>query len=167
MKQIIKVGDIFEIPLSEGRKAFGHYLYFSKKGPLVQIYNIITEKDIEIQEITKAEPLFPPVITGLHAAIKAKMWRVIGHIAVVDFVHPFFVSTLYNEKTGKAGLWFLWDGQKDVRIGSILPEKYKNLEFLIVWNPKNIERRIETGEMPYPYRDLIRNNEFVPRELNN
>jgi hypothetical protein len=163
MRQNVKVGDIFEIPLSGGRNAFGYYLYYSKKGPIVQIYNLISENDIEIEEIIKGRPLFPPVITGLHVTVNSGIWKVIGNIPVVGFVHPMFVSTLYDEKTGKAVLWFLWDGQKDIRIGTILPEKYKSLEFLIVWNPESIERRIETGEIPYPYSELIKNNKYTLR----
>jgi hypothetical protein len=163
MMHRIKVGDIFEIPLSEERKAFGYYLHYSKKGPIIQVYNLISKRDIELNEIVKEKPLFPPVITGLYAALNAGVWKVIGNIPVVGFVHPSYVSTLYNEITGEAGIWFLWDGQKDFRIGSILPEKYKFLEFLIVWNPKSIERRIETGEIPFPYGDLIKYNKFTPR----
>jgi hypothetical protein len=65
MMHRIKVGDIFEIPLSEERKAFGYYLHYSKKGPIIQVYNLISKRDIELNEIVKEKPLFPPVITGL------------------------------------------------------------------------------------------------------
>ena len=158
-----KVGDIFEIPLSNGRKAYGQYLYFGKMGPIIQVFKLITKEDIPIQQIIEAKPLFPPVITGLFAAIKNKLWKVIGNNPVTTFTHPKFVSTLYNQSTGKAGIWFLWDGEKDIRLGTDLSPEYKGLEYLVVWNPKNITQRIESGEMPFPYGDLLKYNKFTPR----
>ena len=43
-----------------------------------------------------------------------------------------------------------------------MPAEYKKLEFLVVWDPKNVVDRIETGKTPFPYSDLIENNEFTP-----
>jgi len=163
MKAICKVGDIFEIPLKDERKAFGQFLFLSKKGPIIQIFDLVSKRSIAVDEIITKGLLFPPVITGLYAALKDGIWKVVDNVPVINFVHPLFVSTLWNEKTGEAGIWFLWDGQKDNRIGSFLPEKYRSLEFLVVWNPKDIERRIETREVPYPYGDLIKKNRFTPR----
>jgi hypothetical protein len=34
-------------------------------------------------------------------------------------------------------------------------EEYKILEYDIVWNPYDVVRRIETGEYPFPYQELI------------
>jgi hypothetical protein len=157
------VGDIFEIPLSKREKAYGHYLYYSKMGPIIQVFDLVAKSDIAIEQVIEANPLFPPVITGLFAAVRDKMWKVIGHQTVINFVHPKFVSALYDEHTGKVNKWSLWDGVKFVRIGSELPQRYKGFEYLVVWNPTDIVQRIETGEMPFPYGELIRKNEFTPR----
>ena len=82
---------------------------------------------------------------------------------VQNFVYPNFIATEYNEKTGKASIWFLWNGERYLRIGPELPEKYKELEYLMVWSPYDVVHRIEIGEYPFPYRDLIMHNEFTPR----
>jgi hypothetical protein len=165
VKQIrIKIGDIIEIPLSDGRKAFAQYVFSDQKiGPLIQVFDLMTEREIQIDELKDAGALFPPVSTGLRAAIRTGMWNIIGHIPVEGFIHPRFISTLYNEKTGKAGVWFMWDGEKSVRIGNELLPALKNLEYLAVWDPHDIVYRIESREYPYPYGDLIRNNSFIPR----
>jgi len=117
-----------------------------------------------LDRLKNAQPLFPPVITGLFAAIRTGMWKVIGYMPVEEFAYPKFVSTFSNEKTGEARVWFLWDGEKSTRIGSKLPEDYKEFEFLVVWSPYDVVHRIETGEYPYPYGDLIRYNKYTPKE---
>jgi hypothetical protein len=158
-----KVGDIIEIPLSNGKKAYAQYLHKSKMGPIIIVFGLIPDGNIDLDKVILSKPLFPPVITGLNAAINSGLWIIVGNGPVNNFVHPKFVSTLYDQFTGKARVWFLWDGQRDIRIGAVLPREYKELEFLVVWNPKNVIDRIETGEIPFPYGDLIKYNKFTPR----
>jgi hypothetical protein len=162
-KKRLKVGHVLEIPLSMDRKAYGQYVFADKRmGPLFQVFDLITDTTVQLEELRGVKAMFPPVITGLRAAVRLDLWKVVGWIPVEEFVYPNFVSTLYNQKTGKAGIWFLWNGTRDIRIGSKLPEKYKKLEFLIVWSPCDVATRIETGYYPFPYRELIQNNEFTP-----
>jgi hypothetical protein len=99
----VKIGDIVEIPLSGGRKAFGQYVFMDRKnGPLLQVFDLITDREFDLERLRNANPLFPPVITGLFAAVRTGFWRVVGHMPVEEFVYPKFVSTLYNQRTGKA-----------------------------------------------------------------
>ena len=159
----LKVGNVLEIPLSDGRRAFGQYVHRDKMGPLLQVFDLITVRDIQLDQLQNVRPLFPPIYTGIFAAVRVDYWRIIGYIDVEDFVHPKFISTFYDQKTGKAGIWFLWDGEKSTRIGHELPLEYKSFEYLIVWDPHDVVQRIETGNYPYPYTDLIQNNSFEPR----
>jgi hypothetical protein len=146
----IKIGDVFEISLSDGCIAYGQYVFKDQKmGPLVQIFDVITKDKIEITNLKNAKLLFPPVITGVFAAIKSEFWKVVGHLPVENFVYPKFISAHYNEKTWVAHNWFLWDGEKYTRLGSKLPVEYSKLEYLLVWDPRNLVHRIETGENPY------------------
>jgi hypothetical protein len=157
-----KVGDIFEIPLSGGRRAYGQFLDFGQMGPIIQVFDLISNRDATIEEIQNSKPLFPPVITGLFAALRDKVWKVIGNRQIPEFVQPKFVSALYDERTGEVKRWSLWDGRKFIRIGDNLPPEYRQLEYLVVWNPADIVDRIETGKIPYPYEDLVRRNRFTP-----
>jgi hypothetical protein len=105
---MIKKGDFFELPLSDGRFAYGQYVFKDRKmGPLIQVFDLISENRIQIEQLKTAYPLFPPIITGLFAAIRTGMWNVIGRKAVENFTYPNFVSTFYDQKTGKARIWFL------------------------------------------------------------
>jgi hypothetical protein len=133
-------------------------------GPIIQVFDLFSDSKIRAQEFETAQPLFPPIFTGLFAAIRTGLWSIVGKSGIKDFVYPNFVSTLYDQKTGKARTWFLWDGNKSIPLGLQLPDEYKKLEYLVVWSPYDVVKRIETGEYLYPYRELIMNNEFVPRQ---
>jgi len=150
----IRVGDVFEIPLSDGRKAYGQYVFKDKKmGPLIQVFDLITAGEVQLdqvlEQLKRANPLFPPVITGLFAAVRTGLWKVIGQVPVGEFIYPRFVSTMHDEEYQAVSFWYLWDGEKSVRLGRKLPRKYRQLEFLVGWDPHDISHRIETGENPY------------------
>lgn len=159
--KFIKVGDIFEIPLSNNKKAFGQYVFWdSKNGPLIKVFDLIPnlEEQIPIEDIIARKELFPPVITGLMAAIKIGLWKIVGHSEVKDFIFPEFISAFVDYKSGKVGYWYLWNGINSTNLGHELPEKFKNLEFLVVHSPYDIPERIETGVKPYD--SLIRFNKI-------
>jgi hypothetical protein len=161
---MVKVGDLFEITLSNERCAIGHFVYRDKNnGPFIQVFNYIADKkDFNLEKAIQAKYIFPPVITGLGAAIRTGLWQIVGKKPVNDFVYPKFISTFWNDKTGEVTNWFLYDGSSYEKLGPILPVEYKNLEYLVVWSPYDINYRIETGEIPFPYGDLIKNNRFTP-----
>lgn len=152
-KQRVRVGDIFQIPLSDGRMAYGQYVYRDKKhGPIIRIFDVITEDDVDFDTIrdrlVRAQLLFPPVITGVYAAVKTGLWKVIGRLPVDDFEYPKFINVL-DENYHPISDWFLITKDKTIRLGKRLPSKYKNLEILAVWSPYDVVHRIETGENPY------------------
>jgi hypothetical protein len=163
----VKVGDVFEIPLSNGKFAYGQYVFADPKmGPLISVFDHITEKSIDDpNELLGSSPKFPPVITGVGAAVRVGLWRVIGTLPITNFKYPKFISTFWDQHTGEASTWYMWDGEKYVRVGRKLPDKLRQLEFLVVWSPYDVMHRIETGEYGFPYGDLIRDNKYVPRPI--
>ena len=152
-KQRIRVGDVFQIPLSNGRMAYGQYVFRDEKhGPIIRVFDVITEDEIKFDEIRErlanAKLLFPPVITGVFAAVRTGLWKVIGRMPVDDFEYPNFIN-VFDENYRPRSDWFLITEKKTIRLGKNLPKKYKNLELLVVWSPYDIVHRIETGENPY------------------
>ncbi len=158
-----RLGLVFEIPLSGGRKAFGQFIRKDKMGPMIQVFKLIATEIPDINLILESGQMFAPIFTGLGAALKEGFWKAIGVAKIKDFEYPGFLSTMHNDKTGKAGVWFYYDGEKDIRLGEKVPQKYKDKEFLIVWSASDVTHRIETGEYPFPYRELIHNNQYTPR----
>jgi hypothetical protein len=148
----VRVGDVFEIPLSNGERAFGHYMRSDRMGPLIQVYDIIMagdESGTEILErLRSAERLFPPIYTGLGAAVRTGLWRVIGRLPTAGFERPAFVS-VHHEGFRPIGPWYYRCGEEMTRLGERLLDEYKQLEFLAVWSPHDVAHRIETGENPY------------------
>lgn len=161
---IVKVGDLFEITLSDNRRAVGHYVYWDdKNGPFIQVFDHITTKEeMRIADAVTKQYLFPPVITGLRAMVRKGLWPVIGKKPVTDFIYPKFISSYWNDKTGEIKKWFLYDGKSFISIGLVLPEEYKKLEYLVVWSPYDVIYRIETGKIPFPFGEMIRDNKFTP-----
>ncbi|PKO15874.1 MAG: hypothetical protein CVU39_10165 [Chloroflexi bacterium HGW-Chloroflexi-10] len=161
---MIKIGDLFEITLSDHRTAIGHYVYRdNKNGPFIQVFDYIENKQkMNVEDAVKKGYMFPPVITGLKAAIRKGLWIVIGKRPVTDFIYPKFISAHWDDKTGEVKSWFLYNGSNFIKIGSFLDEQYKTLEYLVVWSPIDIISRVETGIIPFPYGEMIRNNKFIP-----
>jgi hypothetical protein len=164
---MVKVGDLFEIPLSDSRKAVGHFVFKdNKNGPFIQIFDYIVDNEKwNIQDAIKSKYLFSPVITGLNAAIRVGLWHIIGRKPVINFTYPKFISSHWNDKTGEVKNWFLWDGDKFIKLGPTLPDEYKILEYMVVWSPYDVIFRVETGIIPFPYGDMIKNNKFTPRQI--
>jgi hypothetical protein len=157
MKKRLSLGDVFEIPLSDGRVAFGQYVHRdAKMGPLIQVYDLIIDAGYEpqsaLQQLGESRALFPPVITGVFAAVKAGLWKIIGKMELGEFHYPEFVSVMHERYIPQSH-WFLWNEQGWHRIGRELEDKHRHLEFLCVWDPNDIPHRIETGENPY--REMI------------
>ena len=155
----VKVGDMFEIPLSDGRKSYGQYVFLDKKmGGLLQVYDLIVETDMHLESILNllqdAKPLFPPVFVGLQAAVSMGLWTVIGHRPIEDFNYPGFIL-VYHDMYIPRGNWTFWDGEREIRLGTRLPDEYKDHEFNAGWSPQDVVHRIETGENPYA--EMIRN----------
>ncbi len=161
---MVKIGDVFEVVLSDNRITYGQYVFLDEKfGPLIQVYDLV-DKKLEIDNLYKAKLFFPPIIAGVNAAVRTGIWKVVGRKKVEKFVYPGFVSTFWDEKTGKAGSWSYWDGKKNNELGCRLPEEYKRYEYLIVWDIQSILNRIEKGIYPFPYKELILFNEFTPKK---
>ncbi len=161
---LVNVGDLFEITLSDKRKAIGHYVHWDEKyGPFIQVYDYIRNKeDLNIEEVINTGYLFPPIITGLKAAVRSGLWSVVGKKPITEFRYPKFLRSHWNDKTGVVRNWFLFDGVNTFSLGPVLPEEYKKLEYLVVWSPYDVIYRIETGKIPFPFGEMIRNNKFTP-----
>jgi hypothetical protein len=160
---MVKVGDFVEIPLLKRKMTYAQYTFKDKMGPIIQVYDCIVTERPDLDLIVQSDLLFPPVITGLFAAVRTGLWTKIGNKKPKNASYPGFISTLYDQKTGEASIWFYWDGEKSIRLGTQLPEEYKNREYLMVWDPHDVVHRIETGEYPFPYQDLILYNRYTPR----
>jgi hypothetical protein len=141
----IKVQDCFEIPLSDGRYAYGRYLYRDDRyGPLCEIFSTVSNTPIPLSQLDTSKRLFPPVYIGFGSFFKDRKWRVIGSVPITDFQFPHFRRS-HATKPGKYDDWIVYDGEKKVMIGSLKPGM-EHLEVLCGWSPQALMKRIETGK---------------------
>ncbi len=158
---MIRIGDVFEITLSENRKAYGQFIEKSDAGPVIVIFKKISNsEDLKIEELKNLGYFFPPVITGLQGAIKLGLWKKIGKMPVKKISPIRFISCSRDLKTGEILEWFLRENNKYYKLGKELPKEYKNYEYDVVWSPYDINWRIENNEVPTPYKNWIENNKW-------
>jgi hypothetical protein len=148
-KPNIKIGDCFSIPLQDGRKAVGQYIFLDDRKPygcgsLIRVFDLITREGVKVEQLKSAGLLFPPVFVGLYASIRSGRWRVIGSFPVENFQYPKFRCS-NGHKPGKYYDWSIFDGQKMIDIGELTPE-YRSLEMLGGWGDELLEDRIVTGK---------------------
>jgi len=151
MRINLAIGDCFAIPLTNGRYAYGRIVFYDGRhdglGYLIEIYDLISDHIVDIQQLENAKQLFPPIFVGIIYPIKIKRWIVIGNLPVRNFKFPLFRDTL-GIKPGIYSDWEIWDGSKRIRVGR-LPKQYKSLELLYGWSYDLVEERIETGHHPF------------------
>lgn len=144
-----RVGDCFEIPLPDGRRAYGQYIRDETNDPtshgcLVRVFDIVRKQPAILEELRRVGLLFPPVYVGLWASIGSGRWKVIGSFPVPeDFTYPLFRYS-HHTTPGVYDDWQIWDGREWHKIGK-LPEHCRNLEILCVWSDVLLEERIMTG----------------------
>ncbi len=152
MRQSAKLGDCFEIPLSNGEFAYGQYIYLDDRtmglGTLVQIFNFLSDRRLDLEQfkatLTSTRFMFPPVFVGLLPAIRSGRWRIVGNLPVSNFIFPKFRSTL-GTRPGIYHDWKIWDGANTVAVGD-LPVAYRSLELKMVWGAEGLEERIIEGK---------------------
>ncbi|MCC6569570.1 MAG: hypothetical protein IT315_10065 [Anaerolineales bacterium] len=138
-----------EIPLSDGRKAFGRYLHRdSQMGPILQVYDLILKnrEEVNLETLKVTNDLFKPVFVGIGAAVRSGIWKIIGYLPVENFAYPGFLWPSWSGDPPIVYRWSFWDGTKSIPLGTKLPEEYKKYEYIGGYAAPDIAKRIKTGE---------------------
>lgn len=98
---MLRIGDVVEIPLSDQRKAYAQYIIRDRMGPIIQVFKYIHIMRPELDLILNSGALFPPVITGLSAAVKTGFWKKIGSKRSRIFVIRGMYQRYMIKKQGK------------------------------------------------------------------
>lgn len=166
MKPRVKLGDIFEIPLSNRKKTYGQYIFMDKQyGPIVKIFDCIIDQDqiMDCEKVVQSKLLFPPIIMGIFATIREGVWKVVANIKVANFQYPKFLRAMWDPGSGKASKWFIWDGTNSVELGDRVANKYRDLEYLGVYPPDLVVNRIEKGTNFFKH--MIDTNYYRPDQV--
>lgn len=151
-----QIGEYYAIPLPNGRFGYARFIYSNRHcGDLVQVLDAFTtsDKTATLDDLKRASPLFPPVITSVTACVENGGWRKIGRQSgELTFDHPVFRSSICSVLRGVPGQyhdWLLCDkvGHSQY-VGHLLPEHLK-YEYDTSWLPDELAKRIVTGTNPY------------------
>jgi hypothetical protein len=149
-KRKIQIGDTIEIPTSKGL-AYAQYSHnHPRYGALLRILpgTFATRPD-ELERLVCQPEVFVTFFP-LQAALNKGIFEVVSNFSVPESAKnlPLFRTGVIDPKTGRVKVWWLWDGQREWRVGDISREQRK-LPFREIWNDTLLIERIESGWTPY------------------
>lgn len=152
----IKIGDVFELPLPDGRFAYAQYIHRDKPGEvgfgiLVRVLDRLSDAPLTVPELRDARSLFPPVYVGLVALVRLGRWKRIGRMPIPTEPLPRFRwRTGPDTGPGEYANWYVIDLESATRtfVCRLTPELHR-LEFQCAWGSEVLAERIATGQNPY------------------
>jgi len=160
MTNKIQIGDIIEMPLPNGSKAYAQFVKKDKWGDVVIIYDLFTAKGdtVSVNDVIKRNVLIGPVITRIKVGIDNSQfnWKVLAKSDIPKFESINFIwkEGGYGAKNIKTK-WYLYNGIENKMIGERLPQEYKSFEYLVSYSPGALVDRIIGND--YLERELIKN----------
>lgn len=162
MKRIsLKVGDIYEAPLADGKK--GHVQYIGNdrtqlNSDVIRVFKKRYDSDVNptVEEITKDDVEFFSHVVDVKAGIKDGSWAKVGHSDDVgDIKNAFFRDSrdYGNPNVKVSEQWFVWRmNEPTIYIGK-LKDKNTAADIGVVTWPKWIVYQMQTRKFHGFYPD--------------
>lgn len=140
----VKIGDIVEIETKKGL-VYAQYTHKHKlMGDLIHVFT---------KEFKTCPDNLAAIINGdirftiffpLQVAVKQKIVKVIANLKVPEHLKkfPVFKNGTVNPDTKKVDVWWLWDGEKEWKIGKLNKEQ-RYYPMQAIWNDTLLIERIE------------------------
>ena len=146
-----QVGDVVEIKTTKGL-AYAQYTHEHTKPPrfgsLLRVMpGIYTERPANISEVVKHKELFS-IFFPLKAELKMKdsVFEIVGNEGIPEWAVPFPVfRNGLPDREGKIHEWWLWDGEKEWKVGKLTPEQIRSYPGLGVATNIALIQMIENG----------------------
>jgi hypothetical protein len=150
MPKQARIGDVVEIPTQRGL-AYGHYaLRHQQMGALLRILpGFFPERPTDFCELVKQPPRFVTFFP-VGAAIHRGIFEVVANIAVPESAQtlPLFKACGHIDRQGRVRDWWLWDGERERRIGRRLCREHRPLPFREIINDTLLIERLEEEWTP-------------------
>ena len=143
------IGDIVEIPLSMGF-AYAQYTHkHPQYGALLRVYDCIFPSKQSDVDVISSKNLAFSCFLPVSAVLKRGIFGAVSNANVRgDFQQfPMFRAGIINRETKKVETWWLWDGQREWRVGNLTPEQRK-FPIRGIWNDTYLIEKIEAGWKP-------------------
>lgn len=117
-------------------------------GSLLRVMpGVYSERPDDIADVVRQKELFStffPLNAGLRR--KNSAFQIIGNEPIPDWAVPFPVfRNGLPDREGKIHEWWLWDGEKEWKVGKLTPEQIRSYPGLAVANDTAIIEMIENG----------------------
>lgn len=146
---MIKTGDVFSIKTGKG---LAYFQYVKKVAPMGTLIRVLPgtyaaeQPDLPalVSQVTNFWVFFP-----VAAALKQGIVQNVTNNPVPEHSQrtPTFRTGVVDPSTGKVGTWWLWDGEREWKAGSLSGEQRK-LPIRGAWNDVLLVERIEAGWLP-------------------
>lgn len=144
-----RIGDIIEIKTAKGL-AYAMYTHRQPKyGALIRVFETIWSTRPESLAGLTTDRLRFSTFFPLEAALDQGIVEVVGNESIPGQLEQFptFRAGMIDPKTKKVSVWWLWDGQREWRVGELSTEQ-RRLPIRGVWNDTMLVQRIETDWRP-------------------
>jgi len=140
----MKIGDLVEIRTALGISYAQYTHEVDQYGSLVRVFDkIYTEQPNDLSEIFDNHAGFYVFFT-LNEALKTKSFCIVGNFSIPVEIREFPLFRCGGVGVnGKVKTWWLWDGENQVKIGT-LTEEQKSLPVRQIWNIALLIHRIES-----------------------
>lgn len=146
---MIKSGDIFSIKTASGDAYFQFVKKTSPMGSLIRVLpGTYPDQPPEWCTLVGRDTNFW-IFFPVAAALKQGIVQKVAHCAIPEHARtlPLFRAGVVDPSTGKVETWWLWDGEKEWKVGTITEEQ-RRLPIRGSWNDTLLIKRIEEGWLP-------------------
>jgi hypothetical protein len=152
MGKEVPIGAVIEIPIE---KEYAYALLSHnhtrppRYGALLRVFGrLFPERQLQFEWMDTASPLFEAFFP-ISQAIAQGIVNIAATVTLPTWAQrfPTFRTGVVNPKTGKVDVWWLWDGEKEWRVGLLSPEQ-RRLSIRGVINDTLLKERIMTGWRP-------------------
>ena len=149
MAKRVRIGDIIELPTKRGF-SYGQFSHkHARYGALIRVLpEFFRARPDDFAELVHRPEMFVTFFP-LQAAVNRGIFEVVGNCVVPEFAKafPLFRAGVADPATRKVKMWWLWDGEKEWKVGDITTEQRK-LPLRGIWNDTLLIERIEIGWTP-------------------
>jgi hypothetical protein len=133
------------------------------------VYDVIlnNNEDLDLSALKDVKDMFQPIFVGISAAVRSGLWKVVGFLAVENFIYQGFLWPTWDGNPPVVYHWSFWDGKKQIDLGAKLPDEYKKYEYIGGFAAPDVAKRIETGEESFVKKLIageIKGNNSIPTQ---
>ena len=146
---MIKSGDVFAIRTANGDAYFQFVNKIAPMGSLIRVLpGTYSDQPSDWDKLVSHKTNFL-IFFPLAVAQKKGIAKKVAHCVIPKHARqpPLFRTGVVDPSTGRVDTWWLWDGEKEWKVGAVTEEQ-RRLPIRGSWNDTLLVKRIEEGWLP-------------------